>query len=78
MTMSRSRFEAQVDCLAEFHLQRMHSAPVDVQPSIRCQRRAYLVALNRHEGALPKLLSLSERHGNSEIFTRLVHGKRIL
>jgi hypothetical protein len=70
--VSRSRFEAEADCLAEFHLRSMQKAPLDVKPKIRCRRRAYLSALQRHEGALPVLLSLSERHGMSAPFTRLV------
>lgn len=76
--MSRSRFEAQVDALAEYHRQRWLSAPADVQPAIFSRRRAYLAALNRPEGKLPKLISLSERHGDTAIFSTLIHGKKLL
>lgn len=74
--MTRSHYEAALDCLAQYHRQRMRSSPVEIQGAIRCQRRAYLAALNRHEGALPVLLALAPRHGNTAIFTRLVHGRK--
>jgi len=71
---SRCRYEAEADALATYHLQRMGEAPLDMQPRIRSRRRAYLTALHHHEGALPVLLSLSEKHGMTPAFTRLVFG----